>query len=237
MAFPQIKSSRQRQENNEAGILYIVGTPIGNFEDISIRALRTLGEVDFILAENCRVINQLLAHYDIHKEVLSYRIRSDQDVLLVYLDRILKGENIALVCDAGTPSVADPGFKFINLAVKNAISVQVVPGVSALTSALSISGWPAGSCTFLGFAPRSRSDRDAFFKNLTQYPRPLVLFEKAPLLESTIEEIAHILGKDTQIFICKDLTKKSEQQFRCKAGGFSLDKQHLKHGEFVLMVK
>lgn len=237
MARPHQTINQLLPRSNISGSLTVVATPIGNFEDIGIRALRILKEVDFVLAENCSVTKKLLAYYDIHTPLCSYRVRSGQDVLIKYLDRLIAGENAALVCDAGTPSVADPGFQFVSRALTEGISVKCIPGASAISAALSVCGWQAGSYTFAGFPPRSRNDREIFFGNITSYPRPVVIFESSAYMVSTMCALRTAFGDNTEIFIGKDLTKTSECQLRSTLGSPDWKIYMSKGGEFVLILR
>ena len=192
--------------------LYVVATPIGNLEDITLRALRVLREVELIAAEDTRVTRRLLDRYDICTPLVSYHEHnkiSKLPMLLAALDE----RNVALVSDAGTPSISDPGSELIEAAAAASITVIPIPGPSAVTSAIAVSGLPIGSFVYLGFLPRKRTDRRKLLLSLQMNTRVLVTFETPRRLIGSLEEIRDILG-DRSIVVCRELTKLYEEIFR-----------------------
>ena len=177
--------------------LYIIATPIGNLEDISLRALRLLGEVDFILCEDTRTTGILLKHYNIKTRAISYHQHSDQAKLDEIMDLLAQGKNLALVSDAGTPGISDPGGKLIQTALgkfgvgqidESPVRIESVPGPSALTAALSISGVPTDKFVFLGFPPHKKG-RQAFIRKITQSDYPVAVYESKHRIIKFLEEL------------------------------------------------
>src|SRR6186997_2323188 len=160
-----------------AGALYVVATPIGNLEDLTFRALRTLKEVDLIAAEDTRRTSKLLAHYEIRKPLVSVHEHNEHRETPRILDRISRGESVALVTDAGTPGIADPGARLVEAARRDNVRVVPIPGPSAVATALSISGFSADEFAFMGFPPRSGKDRARWLRRLTNDSRVVVFFE------------------------------------------------------------
>lgn len=219
------------------GNLYIVSTPIGNLEDVTLRALRTLKEVDLIAAEDTRRTRKLLSHYQIHTPLVSYytynRLRREKYLLA----RLRGGKDIALVSEAGTPGISDPGYSLIQVAVEEGINLIPVPGPSALISALSIAGLPANSFLFLGFLSPKSGRRRRQLKDVSAEPRTIVFYESPHRLLSTLRDILEVLG-DRLVVITRELTKKYEEVARGKAREL-LDKftRTKPRGEFVLIVE
>jgi 16S rRNA (cytidine1402-2'-O)-methyltransferase len=193
-----------------AGTLYVVATPIGNLEDITLRALRVLREVDLIAAEDTRRTRTLLAHYDISTPTTSYfehnKLKKGDWLLRTLHD----GKSIALVTDAGTPGLSDPGFHLTMLAHSAGIPVVAVPGASALTAALSVSGIPADRFVFEGFLPAKAGRRLAQLRSLKALGRTVVLYESPHRLLKTLSAIDDVYGS-REIVICRELTKKFEE--------------------------
>lgn len=219
-----------------SGTLYVIATPIGNLEDISIRALRLLKESDIIAAEDTRVTRKLLSHFDIHTPLTSYHqhsLESRSDSLLEALER---GENIALVSDAGLPGISDPGTDLIARAIKRGFCVTPVPGANAALTALVASGLPTARFAFDGFPPRSRSDRHDFFNNLKKEQRTILLYESPGRLLNTLQELLTSLG-DAPISVARELTKLFEEHYRgtiSQAIAYFTDKKP--RGEFTLVI-
>ena len=217
------------------GSLYIVSTPIGNLKDITLRAIETLKEVDFIICEDTRVTSVLLKHYDIQKELVSMNAQSEPRKITHLLERIKNGESCALVSDAGTPSVSDPGIRLISEVIKNNICVVPVPGVSALIAALSICGLPADSFAFEGFLPQKKG-RMTKLKQLSVEERTIVLYESTYRIEKLLKELNEFMP-ERYIVICRELTKKFEEVRR----GYPeqlLDSfnDKVNKGEFVIVI-
>lgn len=215
------------------GTLFIVATPIGNLEDVSFRALRTLREVDLIAAEDTRRTAKLLAHYEIHRPMVSLHAHNEHREAPRLIQRLESGVSIALVSDAGTPGVADPGESLIRLARERGIRVVPIPGASAIMAALSISGFPAGEFVFMGFVPRSGGDRQAWFDRLIAEPRTVVFFEAPHRAERTLDEVGRLLVK-RQILVNKELTKFNELSVLYP--NLEIVGEQLSRGEFVIVV-
>jgi 16S rRNA (cytidine1402-2'-O)-methyltransferase len=197
----------------EQGTLYVVATPIGNLEDITLRALRILREVELILAEDTRVTRKLLSKYDIHTHLAAYHGHSDAAQAARFVKRLLEGTSMALVSDAGTPAISDPGDQLIEAAVNAGVPVVPIPGPSAVIAAVSISAVPGGRFAFDGFPPRGRSDRVAFFSAMRRESRTVVLYEAPQRLLATLRDLHGHLGQ-RHIVVARELTKRFEDVFR-----------------------
>lgn len=195
------------------GIFYIVATPIGNLKDITLRALEILKEVDLVLAEDTRVTKKLLSHYQIHKSVKRCDEYAGSRIYEEIKGRLEKGENIALVTDAGTPAISDPGSKLVSFIRKELPETKIIPipGPSALVTALSASGLNADQFTFLGYPPHKKG-RQTFFKKLKEInTRPIVIHESPHRLAKTLNSIGEIFSMDDELVIVKELTKIHEE--------------------------
>ena len=217
------------------GSFYIVSTPIGNLKDITLRAIEALKEVDFIVCEDTRVTSVLLKQYDIHKELISMNAQTESKKIPGLIEKILNGENCALVSDAGTPSISDPGVRLISEAIKNEIKIIPVPGVSALVTALTISGLPTDSFVFEGFLPQKKGRRTKL-KQLAGEERTIVLYESTYRIEKLIKELNEFM-QERYIVICRELTKKFEEVRR----GFPKElletfNESINRGEFVIII-
>jgi len=197
------------------GILFVVATPIGNLKDITLRALEVLKEVDFIIAEDTRKAKGLLSHYDIRKPVISLHRHSPKSRVEQIIRKIEKGENAALISEAGTPAISDPGEELIRCCGERNIKTIPIPGPSAITTALSVSGMPAQTFSFFSFLPRRKSKRRKFLKEIKGYPHTLVFFEAPHRIIETLEDIEEVMG-DRKIVLCRELTKIHEEIFRGK---------------------
>jgi 16S rRNA (cytidine1402-2'-O)-methyltransferase len=192
------------------GTLFVVATPIGNLEDFTFRGVRTLREVDLIAAEDTRRTAKLLAHYDIQKPVISLREHNETRESGRLVGRMLAGENVALVSDAGTPGIADPGAGLVSVARAAAIRVVPIPGANAVAAALSATGLPGDQFLFLGFAPTSGQDRERWFEELAASRRTVVFYEAPHRIERTLNDTAQYLV-NRQIIVCRELTKINEE--------------------------
>jgi len=188
------------------GDLYIVSTPIGNLDDITIRALNVLKDVDFIFAESVERTKSLLAHYDIKKKVISYNKDNEIKKASTIISYLEENNHIALVTDAGTPSISDPGYHLLSKLCPE-IRVIPIPGASSLSCALSVSKIPMNSFTFIGFLPKKDNDRKKKLNELVLYNNPLCLFESKHRLLKLLKDINEIYGQETQIGIFRELTK------------------------------
>lgn len=220
------------------GTLYIVATPIGNLEDMTHRALRTLREVDMIACEDTRVTSHLLTHYEVRKPLLACFEHSSIGQLNRILDALMLGSSVAYVSDAGTPGVNDPGGKLIEAALKAKFPIQIVPipGASALTTAMSVCGFPMDEFTYLGFVPHKKG-RETMFREISIRTTPSVFFESTHRIEKTLEALAKFLDPVRPIFIARELTKLHETLYRgtIEEVRTSLQSTSTK-GEFVVIV-
>ena len=192
------------------GTLYVVATPIGNLEDITLRALRILREVDLIAAEDTRRTSKLLAHYQISKPLEPLHEHNEVRAAPRLIQRLTDGASVALVSDAGTPGVSDPGVHLVRLARETGITVVPVPGPSAVAAALSVSGEPADSYLFIGFPPRSGSARAEWMDEVTTSPRTIVAFEAPHRIRQTVRELAGLLA-ERSISCFREITKLHEE--------------------------
>ena len=193
--------------------LYLVPTPIGNREDITLRALRILKEVSLILAEDTRTTGNLLKHYEIHNKLQAYHIHNEHKALERIVQRLSDGEEMALVSDAGTPSVSDPGFLLVRECVKNGIPVETLPGPTAFVPALVNSGFPSDRFFFEGFLPHKKG-RQTRLKELSQLPHTLIIYESPHRLVKTLEQLIEFLGAERPVAISRELTKIHEETIR-----------------------
>jgi len=218
-----------------AGKLHIVATPIGNLEDITFRAIRTLKEVNFIACEDTRVTKTLLDKFEFSNELFSLNAQSEKGKLHLVIGRILKGENCALVSDAGTPTISDPGVRLVNEAIKNNIEVLGVPGANAAILALSISGLPTESFVYEGFLPQKKG-RQKILKTLSEEERTIVLYESTYRIEKLLKELAEYMPQRT-IVVQRELTKKFEESWRGYASDLLVDfSSKINKGEFVVII-
>ena len=197
------------------GTLYLVGTPIGNLEDISLRALRVLKEVDLIAAEDTTRTRKLLSHFDIHTPLVSFHQHSRLSKVDFLLSRLSAGKNIALVSDAGTPGISDPGQALIKKAMDAGFQVVPVPGPSALTAGLSVSGLPTHEFIFIGFLNRKPGARQKQLSEFKNSGRTLIIYESPYRLVATLGDILEVLG-NRRIAVARELTKKFEEIWRSR---------------------
>ncbi len=193
--------------------LYLVPTPIGNLEDITLRALKILKEVDFILAEDTRTSGILLKHYTISKPLVSYHLHNEHRIFERIAERIAAGETAALVSDAGTPAISDPGFLLVRECLKNEVAVECLPGASALLPALVNSGLPADRFLFEGFLPHKKGRRSKL-EYLSQLPYTVILYESPHRLLKTLGQLAEHFGKERPASVSRELTKIYEETVR-----------------------
>jgi 16S rRNA (cytidine1402-2'-O)-methyltransferase len=197
----------------DSGTLYVVATPIGNLEDITLRALRVLKKVALIAAEDTRVTRKLLSHFDIHTPMTAYHQHSRGKRSEELIERLRAGDDIALVSDAGMPGISDPGHELIRLAIDEGIPILVIPGATAVAIALVASGLPTSHFAFDGFPPRKESERRAFFQGLKSDPRTVILYESPIRLLSTLKSALAELG-DRRVAVVREATKMFEEVFR-----------------------
>ena len=221
-----------------SGTLYLVPTPIGNLGDISRRMAEALTQADFSAAEDTRVTVKLLNHLGIKKPMLTYHRHNCQDMGGVVADRLLAGESCALVTDAGTPAVSDPGEELVARCVQMDIPVVSIPGPCALVTALAISGQPTGRFTFEGFLPMNKKNRRARLEQLRGEERTLIFYEAPHKLAATLRDLADTLGPDRPVSLCRELTKLHEEVVRTTLGAAAERyRDEPPRGEFVLVVR
>lgn len=190
-----------------SGKLYVCGTPIGNLEDVSIRLLKTLRRVDIIACEDTRHTIKLLNRYKIKNRLISYHEHSGPQKEQYIIEELARGSSIALVSDAGMPTISDPGEGLIRGAIAAGIEIEVIPGPSACTAALAISGMDSSSFVFIGFLPAKKGKRHELLESLRKQPRTIVLYEAPHRLLDTLEEIAAVMGEEQPIAVFRELTK------------------------------
>lgn len=218
------------------GTLYVVATPIGNLEDITLRALRVLRSVRLIAAEDTRTTRKLLAHYDIKTPVTSY-FEHNKLTKIDYLLDVLREGDVAVVSEAGTPGISDPGFELIRAVIAAGYRAVPVPGPSAVIAALAVSGLPTDTFTYIGFLPRKRADRLRRIKEIAGEPRTIVVFEAPHRLIASLEDIAEVLG-DRRIAIARELTKVHEEVIRGTVReAIRHFVMHPPRGEFCLVIE
>ena len=218
------------------GTLYIVGTPIGNLEDITLRALRTLKECDLVAAEDTRRTGQLLHHFGISKPMLSYFKFSEARRSEEILERLRRGEKIALVTDAGSPGISDPGERVVKAAIVAGFRVEAVPGPSAFVAALTASGLPTDQFYFVGFLPHKSGQRKRILESLKTLEATLILYESPYRVEKLLGELRELFG-DRQIVLARELTKRFEEFVRGKPPELLESmKQKKAKGEFVVLI-
>ncbi|WP_297232529.1 16S rRNA (cytidine(1402)-2'-O)-methyltransferase [uncultured Flavonifractor sp.] len=221
-----------------AGILYLVPTPIGNLGDISQRMADTLAAVGFIAAEDTRVSLKLLNHLGLKKPMISYYRHNTEAGGQAVLGRLLAGESCALVTDAGTPAVSDPGEDLVRLCAQNGVEVVAIPGPCALVTALSVSGLPTGRFTFEGFLAMNKKNRRAHLEELRQERRTMIFYEAPHKLTATLADLAELFGTDRRISLCRELTKLHEEVRRTTLGeAVTWYEANPPRGEFVLVVE
>ncbi|MFQ5736581.1 MAG: 16S rRNA (cytidine(1402)-2'-O)-methyltransferase [Thermodesulfobacteriota bacterium] len=195
------------------GTLYVVATPIGNMEDMTIRAIRVLKEVSLIAAEDTRHTRKLLTHYGIEKPLTSYFEHNEREKAPQIIGKILGGMDVALVSDAGTPGISDPGYRLVKLAVESSVPVVSIPGPSALVSVLSVSGLPLDEFTFKGFLPSNRTRLKSTLLGLKGTAHTYVVYESARRVATTLAAIEEVLG-DIEVIIAREMTKMHEEVIR-----------------------
>jgi 16S rRNA (cytidine1402-2'-O)-methyltransferase len=215
-------------------VLYIVATPIGNLEDITLRALRVLGEVQLIAAEDTRTARKLLNRYNINTRLTSY-FEHNKRMKLPALLGMLDEKDIALVSEAGMPGISDPGYELIKGAIEKGFRIEVLPGCSAVTTAVAASGLAASQFIYLGFLPRKKNEKKNLLMSVSEEPRAIVCFESPYRVAATLQAILEVLG-DRKIAVCRELTKLHEEVFR---GTVSEAVGHFAkpRGEFTLVIE
>ena len=221
-----------------AGTLYLVATPIGNLRDFSPRGIEVLHTVDFIAAEDTRVTLKLLNHFGIRKPMVSYYRHNEESRGDELLSRLLAGESCALVTDAGTPAISDPGEELVALCAQSGVAVTAIPGACAFVTALAVSGLPTGRFAFEGFLPVNKKNRRAHLDSLREERRTMVFHEAPHKLPATLNDLAETFGPDRRISLCRELTKLHEEVRRTTLGQAAEHyAQNPPKGEFVLVVE
>lgn len=224
---------------NEYGKLYVVATPIGNLADMSFRAVATLKEVDLIAAEDTRHVGMLLQHYGITNKLTALHQHNEQKAAVGLLEKLREGKSIALVSDAGTPLLSDPGMPLVKLVKEAGLDVVPIPGACALIAALSAAGLPVTQFTFFGFLPRTSSARKHFFTEQLHCPTTWVFYESSHRILASLEDMAEILLLNRQIVIAREITKLHETIVKTSLGealALVAGNDNMRKGEFVVIV-
>ena len=195
------------------GILYIVPTPVGNMEDMTLRAIRILKEADVVLAEDTRTSGILLKHFGIQQHLLSHHKFNEHGTTSGIIERLKAGQTVALISDAGTPGISDPGFFLVREAAKAGIEVQTLPGATACIPALISSGLPCDRFCFEGFLPQKKG-RQTHLESLRDEPRTMVFYESPYRLLKTLQQLAEMMGGDRQVSVCREISKVHEESVR-----------------------
>ncbi|WP_297955295.1 16S rRNA (cytidine(1402)-2'-O)-methyltransferase [uncultured Ruminococcus sp.] len=221
-----------------SGTFYVIGTPIGNLEDITLRQLDTLAAVDFICAEDTRVTLKLLNRFDIKKPLVSFHEHSSKADAQKIIDRLMAGENCGIVTDAGMPCISDPGEVLVKMCAESGIDIKVVPGPSAVVSAIAVSGLSTRRFTFEGFLPVPKKERIQRLENLRGETAVMVFYEAPHKLKTTLADLAEFFGGDRRISLCRELTKIHEEVLRLTLAEaveyYSINEPR---GEFVLVLE
>ena len=225
-----------KDEVREQGVLYIVPTPVGNLEDMTFRAVSVLKEADLILAEDTRTSSVLLKHYDIHGRLESHHKFNEHKTVEMVRDRIAEGLNVALISDAGTPGISDPGFLLVRTCVQAGITVQTLPGATALIPAIVSSGYPCDRFCFEGFLPVKKG-RQTRLNELASETRTMVFYESPYRLVKTLEQFAEFFGPDRECSVAREISKKFEEHRRGTLEEVaSWFREHEPKGEIVIVV-
>ena len=219
-----------------AGTLYLCATPIGNLEDITFRVLRTLKEVDLIAAEDTRNSIKLLNHFEIKTPMTSYHEFNKIEKAYQLVAKLKEGQNIALITDAGTPGISDPGEDIVRICYEEGVSVTSLPGAAACITALTMSGRPTRRFAFEAFLPRDKKERAAVLEELKNETRTIIIYEAPHHLVKTITELMNALG-DRELTVCRELTKKHEDKLQTTFSELlEYSKEHEPRGEYVLII-
>ena len=221
-----------------SGILYIIGTPIGNLEDITLRQLRMLEEVDFLCAEDTRVTMKLLNHYEIKRQLVSFHEHSSRADADRIIGRLLAGENGGVVTDAGMPCISDPGQVLVKLCAENGIEVRAVPGPAAVTTAAALSGMQISRFTFEGFLPVGKKERNERLELLRNETAVMVFYEAPHKLKTTLSDLCSFFGGERHIALCREITKLHEEVLRMTlAEACAYYNEQEPRGEYVLVLE
>ncbi len=217
--------------------LFIVPTPIGNLDDMTFRAIRVLKEVDIILAEDTRTSGKLLKHFEISTKCWAYHMHNEHAAIESLLNELMTGKQIALISDAGTPAISDPGFLLVRACIQHGVEVECLPGATAFVPALVCSGFPSQEFLFVGFPPVKKG-RKTFFEKLVHEKRTIVLYESPHRIVKTLEQLKEHLGGDVEVSLSREISKKFEEHIRGTIMQVleQLSAKNVK-GEIVLVVK
>ena len=225
-------------EEKRTGTLYLCATPIGNLEDITFRVLRTLKEVDLIAAEDTRNSIKLLNHFEIKTPMTSYHEYNKIDKAYQLVDRLREGKNIALITDAGTPGISDPGEDIVRICYEEGIEVTSLPGAAACVTALTMSGLPTRRFAFEAFLPKDKKEHQAVLEELAGETRTMIVYEAPHHLVKTLKELEQTLGSDRRLTICRELTKRREEKMQTTFGeSLQYYETHEPRGEYVLVIE
>lgn len=234
-----IRSTEYTEEKNktEPQTLYLVATPIGNLADLSARALKVLSEVDFIAAEDTRNSAKLLSCFDIHTPLTSYFEHNKRQRGMEIIEKLKAGQSCALITDAGTPAISDPGEDLVRLCAEEGIRVISVPGCCAAITALTLSGLPTGRFVFEGFLSTQKSERRERLAALSGEERTVIFYEAPHKLRATLDDLLSAFGEERSISLCRELTKRNEETLRTTIGdAVAYYKEHEPRGEYVLVM-
>ena len=222
-----------------SGILFIVATPIGNLDDITFRAVETLKSVDLVLAEDTRHSQKILNHFNIKTPISAFHDYNEREKCNSVIDKLKQGDSIALISDAGTPLISDPGYVLVSVAKKNSVNVVPVPGPSALIAALSASGIPSDSFSFFGFLPSKQNARIKTLKMFASRPETIIVYESPKRISATLTDMLFVFGIDREVCLAKEITKTFETILTTNIPSLidyiSSDPSHQK-GEFVILI-
>ena len=225
-------------EEKRTGTLYLCATPIGNLEDITFRVLRTLKEVDLIAAEDTRNSIKLLNHFEIKTPMTSYHEYNKIDKAYQLVDRLREGKNIALITDAGTPGISDPGEDIVRICYEEGIEVTSLPGAAACVTALTMSGLPTRRFAFEAFLPKDKKEHQAVLEELAAETRTMIVYEAPHHLVKTLKELEQTLGSDRRLTICRELTTRQEEKMQTPFGeSLQYYETHEPRGEYVLVIE
>ncbi len=231
-----MKSQNPARHSQEPGTLTLVATPIGNLEDITLRAIRTLEQADLIAAEDTRRTRKLLNHYGISQRMVSYYEHNEEKRVPEILEAICSGKNVALVSDAGSPGISDPGYRLVRGAIEQGLPVTATPGPSAVILSLTISGLPTDRFTYLGFLPRNKTERGKLLKEAAELPHTLIFFESPRRIEKSLEQMLEVFG-DRKAALCRELTKRFEEVERGLLSELiKRAEERIRKGEFCIAV-
>ena len=218
------------------GILYIIPTPVGNMEDMTLRAIRLLREADLVLAEDTRTSGKLLKHFDIKNQLMSHHKFNEHGTSAGIVERLRAGQTVALISDAGTPGISDPGFYLVREAVAAGIEVQTLPGATAFVPALVSSGLPCDRFCFEGFLPQKKG-RQTRLESLREERRTMVFYESPYRVRKTLQQFAEVFGQDRPVSCCREISKIHEESVRgTLAEVIAHFKEHEPKGEFVIVL-